>query len=267
MLRGLFDLDNPVMRFLSRVADILTLNLLFVVCSIPVFTVGASITALYYCCFKMKDEEEGYLTRRFFKSFKENFKQATIMWLILLAFLMLLLAELVIFRSVPGSNGTIGRAAIIVGLIFWFLIMSYSFALLSRFYNTIRNTFVNAVLLMFGNGPRSIAIAAVIAILVGFSVTQSNEVVFWNMILFWLLFAFALDVLINVELMYPVIRKLMPEDTAEEAAPDSEFEVDEQADLSSIGYAPAPEKPEEEPDEEPAAETAAEPAEDKTEEM
>ncbi len=240
MLRGLFDLDNPVMRFLSRVADILTLNLLFIVCSIPVFTIGASTTALYYCCFKMKDEEEGYLTRRFFKSFRENFKQATIMWLILLAFLILLLAELVIFRSVPGTNGTICRAAIVVGLIFWFLIMSYSFALLSRFYNTIRTTFVNAVLLIFGNGPRSVAIAAVIAILVGFSVSQTNELIFWNMILFWVLFAVALDVLINVELMYPIFRKLMPEEEKQEAAPDSDFEVDEQADLSSLGYTPLP---------------------------
>ena len=75
MLRGLFDLDNPVMRFLSRVADLLVLNLLFILCSIPIFTTGASITALYYCFFKMKDQEEGYLAKRFFKSFKENFKQ------------------------------------------------------------------------------------------------------------------------------------------------------------------------------------------------
>ena len=62
MLRGLFDLDNPVMRFLSKVADVLTLNLLFLLCSIPVFTIGASTTALYYCFFKMKDNEEEQIT-------------------------------------------------------------------------------------------------------------------------------------------------------------------------------------------------------------
>ena len=55
MLRGLFDLDNPLMRFLSKVADLLVLNLLFLVCSIPVFTIGASMTAMYYCFFKMKE--------------------------------------------------------------------------------------------------------------------------------------------------------------------------------------------------------------------
>lgn len=246
MLRGLFDLDNPVMRFLSRVADLLTLNLLFLVCSIPVFTIGASTTAMYYCFFKMKDQEEGYLTRKFFKSFRENFKQATAMWLILLVLFLLLFTEFVMFRTVPGNTGTTVRAVVIMGLIFWFLIYVYSFALLSRFYNTIRGTFRNAVLLLFGNGPRSIAIAAVIALMIGLSLAPTSTVIFWNLILFWFLLLFALDAMINVELMYPIFRKLMPEEAVEETAPDHEFSVDEQADLSSLGYAPAPPKAEEE---------------------
>ena len=252
MLRGLFDLDNPVMRFLSRVADLLVLNLLFILCSIPIFTTGASITALYYCFFKMKDQEEGYLAKRFFKSFKENFKQATIMWLLLLILFVVLGFEFLIFRTVPGTSGTVIRAVILVGLIFWFLITVYSFALLSRFYNSIKNTFMNAGLLIFGNGPRSIAIAAVAALMVGLSVSQTNVMIFWNLILFWFLLGISINAMINVELMYPVFKKLMPEETTEEATPDHEFAVDEEADLSNIGYAPAPPKPEQ--DDEPSSE-------------
>ena len=246
MLRGLFDLDNPVMRFLSRVADLLVLNLLFILCSIPIFTTGASITALYYCFFKMKDQEEGYLAKRFFKSFKENFKQATIMWLLLLVLFVVLGFEFLIFRTVPGTSGTVIRAVILVGLIFWFLITTYAFALLSRFYNTTGNIFRNAALLIFGNGPRSIAIAAVIALMVGLTVSQTSVIVFWNLLLFWILLGFSIDAMINVELMYPVFKKLMPADETEETAPDNEFEVDETADLSSLGYAPAPPKKEQE---------------------
>ena len=260
MLRGLFDLDNPVMRFLSRVADLLVLNLLFILCSIPIFTIGASITALYYCFFKMKDQEEGYLAKRFFKSFKENFKQATIRWLLLLILFLVLGFEFLIFRTVPGTTGTVIRAVILVGLIFWFLITVYSFALLSRFYNSIKNTFMNAGLLIFGNGPRSIAIAAVAALMVGLSVSQTNVMIFWNLILFWFLLGIAINAMINVELMYPVFKKLMPEEVAEETTPDNEFVVDEEADLSSIGYAPAPPKPEAE--EEPAAESKDTPTEE-----
>ena len=246
MLRAIFDLDNPLMRFLSKIADLLALNLLFLLCSIPIFTIGASLTAMYYCFFKMKDQEEGYLAKRFFKSFKENFKQATVMWLIMLLLFALLFFEFLMFRTVPGTTGTVVRAIILMGLIFWFLITTYAFALLSRFYNSTINIFRNASLLIFGNGPRSIAIAAVIALMVGLTVSQTSVIVFWNLLLFWILLGFSIDAMINVELMYPVFKKLMPADETEETAPDNEFEVDETADLSSLGYAPAPPKKEQE---------------------
>ena len=146
MLKGIFSLDNPVMRFLSKVADIMVLNLLFILCSIPVFTIGASLSALYYCLFKIKDEEEGYLVKKFFHSFKQNFKQATIMWLIMLLFFAVLFLEFLMYREVTGTAGQVVRSIVLIGLIFWYLIGTYAFALQSRFYNTIKGTFTNAVL-------------------------------------------------------------------------------------------------------------------------
>ncbi len=239
MLRGLFDLDNPLMRFLSRVADVLILNLLFVVCSIPIFTIGASLTALYYCFFKMKDNEDGYLIKRFFHSFKENFKQATIMWLVMLLLAVILAFEFLMYRTVDGTMGTVMRALVFVGLIFWYLMNTYVFALLSRFYNTIGNTFKNAALLMFANGPRSIVIVIIFVAIIAFTLMQTSTIVVWNMILFWILLGFATVVLVNVQFLYPVIQKLMPEETEDDTTPDNKFEVDEQADLSSLGYGPA----------------------------
>ena len=70
-----FNLDSPLMKFLSRMTDILWLNILTVVCSIPIITAGASFTALHYVCLKMVRDEEGYITKTFFRSFKENLKQ------------------------------------------------------------------------------------------------------------------------------------------------------------------------------------------------
>ena len=239
MLRGIFSLDNPLMRFLSRVADIMVLNILFIVCSLPIFTIGASWSALYYCLFKIKDEEEGYLVRKFFHSFKQNIKQATIMWLIMFAIGALLFIEFVMYREVDGMMGNTVRAIVIVGWIFWYLIGTYAFALQSRFYNSIGNTFRNAVLLLFANGPRSIAIIGLTAAIIAFTMMQKNAVVLWNLILLWFLFGFAAVATINVQLLYPVIRKLMPEEAKEEATPDNAFTVDEQADLSTLGYGPA----------------------------
>ena len=239
MLKGVFSLDNPVMRFLSRVADIMILNLLFIICSLPIITIGASLSALYYCLFKIKEEEEGYLVKKFFHSFKDNLKQATLMWLIMLALFLVLFLEFMMYRNVDGTIGTVVRSIVLIGLIFWYLISTYAFALQAKFYNSIRNTFHNAVLLIFANGPRSIAIIGLTAAVIAFTLMQKDVVVVWNLILVWILFGFSGIATINVQFLYPVIRKLMPEESKEEVTPDNAFSVDEKADLSSLGYGPA----------------------------
>ena len=79
-----FNPEGSVMRALSRVADLAILNVLWLVCSIPVVTMGASTTAFYSISMKMVRDEESYIIRGFFKAFKENFKQSLIVWLIFL---------------------------------------------------------------------------------------------------------------------------------------------------------------------------------------
>ena len=56
-----FNFEGPVFTFLSRLADLFWLNLLFIVCCIPVITIGAATTALYYVTLKMAKDEEGYI--------------------------------------------------------------------------------------------------------------------------------------------------------------------------------------------------------------
>lgn len=253
MLKGVFSLDNPVMRFLSRVADVMILNLLFIICSLPIVTIGASLSALYYCLFKVKEQEEGYLLKKFFHSFKDNLKQATLMWLIMLALFLVLFLEFMMYRNVDGTVGTVVRSIVLIGLIFWYLISTYAFALQAKFYNTIRNTFHNAILLMFANGPRSIAIIGLTAAVVAFTLMQKDVVVVWNLILVWILFGFSGIATINVQFLYPVIQKLIPEESKEEVTPDNAFSVDEKADLSTLGYGPAEVK-EDKGDAAPAAE-------------
>ena len=78
----IFDMDSPVMRVLNRVGDLLILNVLMIVCCIPVITAGAAFTAMHYVLLKIVRGEEGYLIRGFFKSFRSNFRQATLIWLL-----------------------------------------------------------------------------------------------------------------------------------------------------------------------------------------
>ena len=110
MLSGIFNYDNPFWRFIGKLCDVMILNVLWVLCSIPVVTMGASTTAVYYVTLKLVRDEEGPTIRSFFKSFKENFRQATIIWLIMLAAGCLLGFDLYFFLAIQyGDAGSFRR--------------------------------------------------------------------------------------------------------------------------------------------------------------
>ena len=160
----LFDLDSPVMRFLSRMADMIILNILMMICCIPIITVGAAYTAMHYVLLKMVRDEEGYLIRGFFKSFIQNFKQATVIWLFMLLVIMVFVGDWLIFRVAADTF----PKALIVGVaaigIIVLMVAVYVFPLLARFDNTIKNTVHNAALLAFGNLPKTLLMIVVYAL-------------------------------------------------------------------------------------------------------
>lgn len=176
----LFEMDSPIMRFLSRVADLLMLNLLMIVCCMPVITIGAAFTAMHYVLLKMVRGEEGYLFRGFFKSFKQNFKQATLIWIVMLAVIVIYVCDLVIINY---SGVEFPKAVVIavaaVGFVV-FLIGMYVFPVLARFDNTIKNTIRNAAILMFANLPKTLLTVVVYALplVIGYFSTYSLIFIF-----------------------------------------------------------------------------------------
>ena len=80
----IFDLDSPLMNVLNKMADLMWLNILTLICCIPIITAGAAFTSMHYVALKIVRNEESYITRSFFKSFKTNFRQATLIWLMIL---------------------------------------------------------------------------------------------------------------------------------------------------------------------------------------
>lgn len=94
MFQGIFNYDNPVWRFVGKLGDLILLNILWIICSIPIFTIGASTTAVYYVTLKLVRDDDGYTIKSFFRSFKENFKQATALWLMFLVTGLVLLFDL-----------------------------------------------------------------------------------------------------------------------------------------------------------------------------
>lgn len=90
----LFSIDGPIWRFFNLVYNLVILHLLWVIYSLPIFTIGASTTALYYSCMKMIRTNEGYVHKNFHHSFKQNFKQSTIIWLGMVIILSLYITDL-----------------------------------------------------------------------------------------------------------------------------------------------------------------------------
>lgn len=143
-MKKFFSLDNPFMIFMSHLTDVIVLNAVCLICCIPVVTIGASITAMHYVTLKMVKEEEGYIVKGFFKSFKQNFKQATIIWLCFLAITAVFFLD---FRLLKVMNlGTTSIWGIIITSIYLFVCLTamYVFPVLSRFENSVRNTLKNA---------------------------------------------------------------------------------------------------------------------------
>ncbi|MCL2399216.1 MAG: DUF624 domain-containing protein [Defluviitaleaceae bacterium] len=98
---GIFNMDGPLFRFGNAIADVMILSLLWILFSIPLFTIGASTTALFYVATRRISDREGYLFRDFLSSFKSNFKRATalwILWLIMFVVILLNIRMLMIFE-------------------------------------------------------------------------------------------------------------------------------------------------------------------------
>lgn len=151
-----FDLDSPLMQVLNKVADLLWLNILTMICCIPIVTAGAALTAMHYTALKIVRNEECYITRGFFKSFKENFKQATIIWLILLVVILVLLGDFFIMRN-SGVKFNIVLQVIItaVGVLVLFTSI-FVFPVLARFSNTTMRTIKNAFIMSILQFPKTI---------------------------------------------------------------------------------------------------------------
>lgn len=137
----LFNLESPFWRFVGKLADAVILNIIWILFSLPIITIGASTTALYYCAMKVaKDREGSSLLRDFWKSFKLNFKQATILWLICLALLAFFALDIYFYW---GMNNQLSTILCIIFVVFTAVLcctMFYLFPLQAKFYNPIRKT-------------------------------------------------------------------------------------------------------------------------------
>ncbi len=144
-------MDNPVWKYLGRVWDAIWLTMLWIVFSLPIVTIGASTTALFYVAQKIVKDEEGTIIKQFWETFKTNFKQATIIWLILAAAGVILGVNLWFYYQSDTSFAKMFLIVLIVFTYVYLMVAHYIFAVLARFDNSVKNLFALAFLLAMKN--------------------------------------------------------------------------------------------------------------------
>ena len=149
-----FSYDSNFGQLFIKLSYGCCLNVLWLICCLPIFTIGASTTALYYTSFKIAKDEGSFITTMFFRSFKQNFKQATVIWLIMLVTGLIIGADaILLYRLRATSTGTAAvvwtllLATIFACMIAYAIVLTYIFPLLSIASNTTANMFKNAFLI------------------------------------------------------------------------------------------------------------------------
>ncbi len=164
-MNQLFNYDNPIMQFISKIFDLIILNLFFLLFSIPIVTMGASLSALYYVCLKILRGDEPYIWQNFFKAFRQNFKQATLVWILLLLAFALLGMDFYIINSQDTALFAVLRVLLWVVLGVLFSISLYIFPVISHFICNTKQSFKNAALMVIGFLPYTAAMLAICGVI------------------------------------------------------------------------------------------------------
>ena len=160
-----FDFEGPFFSFIEKAADIVILNIVFIICCLPVITIGASLTALSSVTQKIVRKEEGYIIKGFFVSFKRNFIQATLIWIIMLIFAGIFWIDIRILSKADsnGINAVFTGLLMLLGIIYIFELI-YVFPVLAKFDNTVINTMRNALILSVSRLPWTLVLLLLLTV-------------------------------------------------------------------------------------------------------
>lgn len=171
MKNWLFDADGPLIKGLSRIFDCLLLAVLTIICSLPVITIGAAMSALYDVMIKMVLDRDQGIFKAYFVSFKENFKKGTLIWLACLVGIVFVGANYYLLNLEISGIEQWMRTVILVLVFVITLLMSfvliYVFPLQARYDNPVGTTLKNALFVSIVQFPRSIGLFLLNGLMVG----------------------------------------------------------------------------------------------------
>lgn len=204
-MKHMFNIEGPLFQFLSRVGDLIILNVLFLVCCIPVITIGASTAALNKMTQDMVHDAESGVLKGFFQAFRANFRQATVVWVAELIVLVSLACDAILVYSwFPGNKLMYGILIALAVLVL--CVSTYMIPLLVRYDNTLRQHLANAVILAIIKLPKTIAMVVLNALPLIVLLLSLN--VFLQTMVFWLFIGFAFVAFMNSSMLKKVFAQI-----------------------------------------------------------
>ena len=206
-MHNLFHYENPFIQFLVRVGDLMILNLLFILCSLPVVTLGASLTALHRVTQNMLFEQEEPLLKAFFRAFRQNFRQSTLAWLVELVVIVSLVCDVLLVMAY--FDGGLAKAMYILVAVLAILVVgvfSYLMPLIARYENGMRQQVNNAVVLAIIKLPKTVLL--MLLNLLPVILLLISVPVFVQTLIFWVIIGFAFVSFLTSSILKPVFQQL-----------------------------------------------------------
>lgn len=163
-MRWLFDINNPVMRWITKIFDCMCLSLIWVVASLPMITIGASTTALFAAIHRYIRLEEGGLWKTFWHAFRENFKRSTLCWIVVMLVLVLLAVDVLVFRTMALNGQFLGKMYWVILLLIGIALtwMTYIFSYAERFNGTVKDVLWFSLLMMILHPIKAFVVLALL---------------------------------------------------------------------------------------------------------
>lgn len=213
-MKDLFNLNSRVMQGLAMVTNLVALNILWLICCVPIFTAGAATTALYHTIFQYHTHQDDEIFRPFFRAFRANFKQATLLWMLSLLAMGLLAFDLVYLLS--WGLGTAVLFLLIVCAVFVLGIQLHLFPLIARFDMNTKPLLRTSASLSILHLPTTLL--ALILYSLPFAVFAYDPMLFFQTGILWVGIWFSLVAYINGRILLKVWQKHLPPENDQEAA-------------------------------------------------
>lgn len=212
-MQQLFSQESNFMKMMNRAADLLILNLLFLLSCIPIVTIGAALTALYAAVLRMGTMQEDSAAKIYFRTFRDSFFPALKVWLIILAVAGALILDIVLCFRLGGLffYGLLVFAILLAVLV---LASGIAFPLLSLFRNTTLGTLKNSLILSLAHLPR----ALIVTLLWGFPfwLFLRQPLAFFYAVFIFVIVYFSAAAYLSGLLLRKVFRPYLPDETQEE---------------------------------------------------